>query len=536
MKSWRSVGPISRWNHSILSRNPWSYLEMGPTVSLVLPRISFLVVTLMCCGLSCAPPQDKPPPQAAQPPAATELQVMCGSSMAKPMEVLAKRFEEETKTKVSLTLGGCETLLPQLELGVPVDIFIGHSPFDALLLDKGLRQDEMVSLGAINPTVVVLKGNPKGLTGLADMGKEGIRVGLPDARYSTCGEMFEKEAQKQGLLDAIRSRTVFTARTHQELATAILTGSVDVVVVWNFIAASHPGELEAVPTGGVFPSQSVFATLVKKPLSPALAEQFLAFMGRESSRKVFVEMGYQAISAPVAAAPEKARLSLYCAAGLQKPIDALIALFKTKHPEAIFETIYGGSGTLLAQIPLNPSADLFVAADDYYMDQIEEKGLLTRAERIAVMTPALVTPAGNPKQLQRFEDLAREGLRVGLGDARAAAIGRTSEALFIRLNMWPQVQKNVVITAGTVDQLAIQVSSGGLDAAVLWDATAWQFRDRLDIVARGDESSRTGVPVGLLKSAKRIALAEAFIALATAPEAAEVLRQYGFEPAPAKTP
>lgn len=495
-----------------------------------------LIVIALMSGLGCAPSPEPSTPSENKSSASAVLQVMCGSSMAKPMEALAKRFEEETKTKVSLTLGGCEALLPQLELGVPVDIFIGHSPFDALLLDKGLRQQEIVPLGAISPTVVVPKGNPKGLASLADLGKEGVRVGLPDARYSTCGEMFEKEAQKQGLLDAIRGRTVFTARTHQELATAILTGSVDVVVVWNFIAASHPGELEAISTGGVFPAQSVFATLVKKPLSPALAEQFLAFMGRESSRKVFVEMGYQAVSAPVAAAPENVRISLYCAAGLQKPVDALIALFKSKHPEAIFETIYGGSGTLLAQIPLNPSADLFVAADDYYMDQIEEKGLLTRAERIAVMTPVLVTPTGNPKQLQRFEDLAQEGLRVGLGDARAAAIGRTSEDLLTRLNVWPQVQKNVVITAGTVDQLAIQVSSGGLDAALLWDATAWQFRDRLDIVARGDETSRTGVPIGLLKFSKQTALAEAFIALTTAPEAAEILRQCGFEPAPAKTP
>jgi len=461
---------------------------------------------------------------------------MCGSSMAKPMEVLAKRFEEETKIKVSMTLGGCEALLPQLELGAPVDIFIGHSPFDAQLLDKGLRQEKLVPLGAITPNVVVRKGNPKGLTTLADMGKEGIRVGLPDARYSTCGEIFEKEAQKQGLLDAIHSRTVFTARTHQELATAILAGSVDTVVVWNFIAASHASELETVPIGAAFAFQSVFATPVKKPLLPDLAEQFLAFLGRDESKKMFVDMGYQPVFRPVADAQPEARISLYCAAGLQKPIDALIKLFKTDHRGAIFETIYGGSGTLLAQIPLNPSADLFVAADDFYMDQVREKGLLTRSERVAIMTPVLVTLKGNPRQLQRFEDLAREGLRVGLGDARAAAIGRTSEALLTRLNVWPQVQKNVAITAGTVDQLAIQACSGSLDAAVLWDATAWQFRDRLDIVARGGEPSRTGVPIGLLKSSKETALAEAFIALATAPEAAEILRQYGFEPAPAKTP
>ena len=192
-------------------------------------RNHLLALALLAMGLSCTPSQDKP----SAPSPTPELQVMCGSSMAKPLELLAKRFEEETKIKVSLSLGGCETLLPQLELGAPVDVFIGHSPFDAQLLTKGLRQEKLVPLGGITPTVVVLKGNPKGLADLPDLGREGIRVGLPDARYSTCGEMFEKEAQNQGLLDAIHSRTVFTARTHQELATAILTGNVDAVVVWK---------------------------------------------------------------------------------------------------------------------------------------------------------------------------------------------------------------------------------------------------------------------------------------------------------------
>ena len=456
--------------------------------------------------------------------APAKLRVLCGSSMAEPMKKVVDAFERETGFGAELTLGGCEALLPQVELGAPADVFIGHAPFAGLLKEKGLRADRLVVLGALRPMLVVAKGNPKGIRGVRDLARADVRVGLPDARYSTCGEMFEAGAAKANLLDGIRARTVYTSRAHQELATTLRTGNVDAVIVWNFIAAMHREDFEVVPMELSFPSAEVFATVLKKAENVEAAGRLLDYLDTDAAKKVFVDMGYGAGDAA-------ATLRLYCAAGVQKPVDELVAVFKERHPGVAVEAVYQGSGALLAQMGLTKQGDLYVAGDEFFMDQARSKGYVAEAERMAVFTPVLATPLSNPAQLTSFKDLAKPGTRVGLGEEKIAAVGHAARVMLERLGLWADVQKNVVVTAGTVDQLAIQTASGGLDACIIWDATAWQFKDKLKVIERGDAGSQVGVPVGVLAFSEHKDLAKAFVTLATSSEARAVLQKYGFVPA-----
>jgi molybdate transport system substrate-binding protein len=211
-------------------------------------------------------------------------------------------------------------------------------------------------------------------------------------------------------------------------------------------------------------------------------------------------------------------------------VDELVDLFKSRHAGVEFEVVYQGSGTLLAQIALSKTGDLYIAGDEVFMDQAREKGLIARAQRMAVFTPVVAVPKGNPQHVASFEDLAKAGVRVGLGDEKAAAVGGASVRLLTRLGIWPGVQKNIAVTAGTVDQLAIQTSLGNLDASIIWDATAWQFKERVEVVARGDTESQVGVPIGILRFTQNEALADEFVRLATSPEAADILKKHGFQP------
>ncbi|HOZ46303.1 MAG TPA: molybdate ABC transporter substrate-binding protein [Candidatus Hydrogenedentes bacterium] len=454
---------------------------------------------------------------------ATKVRVLCGASMAEPVKKVADAFERDTGLGVELTLGGCETLFPQMELGFPADVFVGHAPFAEKLAEKGLRQPRLVILGALRPTLVVAKGNPKAIRGVADLGREGLRVGMPDARYSTCGEMFEKGAGDAGLLAAIQARTVYTSRAHQELATALLTGNVDAVIVWNFVAAMHKDALDEIPMEMDFPSASVFAAALAKPTNPDGAVAFLDYIERTESRAVFGAMGYG--TALAAVTPGK--LLVYCAGGVKKPIDELAQRFQAQCPGAEFEMMYQGSGALLAQIELAKVGDLYIAGDDFFMKTAQDKGLVTEAEQMAVFTPVLAVPKGNPAGLTGFQDLAKAGVRVGMGDEKITAVGHACRAYLDRLGIRAHVEKNVIVSGSTVDQLAVQCASGHLDAAIIWDATAWQFGDRLDVVAKGDAESSVGVPIGILAVSKNPACARAFIDMTIAPEAAAVFEKYG---------
>ncbi len=482
----------------------------------------------------------KPAKTGTSTPVEKTVRVLCGSSMSVPIQDLANEFEKKTGIHIELTLGGCETLFPQLELGAPADIFVGHSPFQDMLKKKNLRQDRLVLLGEIGPAIMVPKGNPKHITSIKDLTRDDVRVGLPDARYSTCGEFFEKTAKSLGLLDAIHKRTVYSSRTHQELATNLLSGSVDVVVVWNFIAAMHKDKVEVVPVATRFASAQVFATLVSNPQHPDAARQFLDYLDRDASKQHFADLGYRlSTSQPASPKGEKSAalsspvtLRYYCAAALQKPMQELTSMFRKQRPNVDFEMVYQGSGTLLAQIALKKEGDLYSAGDEVYMEQAAQKKLLLHAAQPVVMfTPVLAVPRDNAKNIQSVADLEKSGVRLGLGDEQAAAIGKVSRAWLTRLGAWPAIKKNVVLTAGTVTELAVQLSVHALDAAVIWNATANQFANKVRVVQRGDSQSRIGAPIGVLRFSRYPNLAQAFVDFVTSPAAAPVLRKHGFTPA-----
>ncbi|MDQ1257386.1 MAG: molybdate transport system substrate-binding protein [Candidatus Hydrogenedentes bacterium] len=458
-----------------------------------------------------------------------KVHVLCGSSMAEPVGKIAAAFERDTAIGVELTLGGCETLFPQVELGAPADVFVGHAPFADQLTEKGLRESRLVALGALRPVLVVAKGNPKNIRSLQDLGREGVRAGLPDARYSTCGEMFEKGAGDAGLLSAIQARTVYTSRAHQELATALITGNLDAVIVWNFIAAMHKDAMDEVPMEISFPSASVFATALKKTSNPEGTAKFLDYLERADSRAVFQDMGYGAAEASIA----PVKLFFYCASGIKKPADELVELFKTRYPGMDFETTYGGCGALLAQMELAKTGDLYLSGDEFFMKAATDKNLVSEAATVAVFTPVVAAPKGNPAKIASFQDLAKPGVRLGMGDEKITACGHAARVYLDRLGLRDQVEKNVVVTTATVDQLAVQCASGNLDAAIIWDGTAWQFRDRLEVVAEGSPDSGVGVLIGVLTASKNKEASRAFVDLMASPEGAAIFKKYGMVPAPA---
>jgi molybdate transport system substrate-binding protein len=212
-------------------------------------------------------------------------------------------------------------------------------------------------------------------------------------------------------------------------------------------------------------------------------------------------------------------------------MDELAEVFKSQHPGVEYQMTYQGSGALLAQIELTKTGDLYVAGDEFFMKTALDKKLVTETKQVAVFTPVLAVPKGNPATLAGFLDLAKPGIRLGMGDEKVAAVGHASRAYLERLGIRAQVEKNVIASTTTVDQLAVQCASGNLDAAIIWDSTAWQFRDKLDVVAKGDAESGVGVPIGVVSGTKNGDLARAFVDFAASQEAAPIYEKYGIVPA-----
>ena len=100
---------------------------------------------------------------------------------------------------------------------------------------------------------------------------------------------------------------------------------------------------------------------------------------------------------------------------------------------------YGGSGTLLGNLKIAQKGDLFLAADDSYLYQAREAGLVKEILPLAKMKPVLAFGQGNPKNIKSLQDLLRDDLNIGLATPDAAAVGKLTRKLLTESGIWNQV-------------------------------------------------------------------------------------------------
>lgn len=174
-----------------------------------------------------------------------ELLIHCGSSMMPAIEEIAKEYEKEYKVKVIFNTGGSETLLPNILLTKKGDIFVCHDPFSDIITEKGLMK-EYETTGYLYPVIITAKGNSKGIYTINDLARQGIRVGMTDARTSQCGKIVEEVLEKKGIKEAVKKNVVVEAKAHYDIANALALGQIDAGVVWNFIAKINENQVDAV--------------------------------------------------------------------------------------------------------------------------------------------------------------------------------------------------------------------------------------------------------------------------------------------------
>jgi molybdate transport system substrate-binding protein len=219
--------------------------------------------------------------------------VHCGNSMRAASEEVAGEFERKTGIHVDFNFGGSETLLPAILVSKKGDVFVCHDPFGAQLSEKGLLE-EQVAVGRLVPVMIVAKGNPLGIKTLADLTRPGVRVGLMDARYSTCGEMLQNVLREKDLFEAVQKNIRVETRSHNDLAVGIRTGHLDTSVVWNFIAVADAETVDMVTTGEEYPPVNVTVCMLKYAENPEAARAFLKTAASEFGLEVFKRRGYTA--------------------------------------------------------------------------------------------------------------------------------------------------------------------------------------------------------------------------------------------------
>jgi len=191
-------------------------------------------------------------------------------------------------------------------------------------------------------------------------------------------------------------------------------------------------------------------------------------------------------------------LLVFCAGGIKPPVEAVTHEYEQAFGIAV-QVQYGGSGTLLSNLRVTETGDLFLAADESYMKAARALGLLAETIPLARQRPVIAVAKGNPKHIRTLQDLRGAGVRFAMANPNAASIGRTVRDRLQQSGEWTEFAKHVTVFKPTVNDVANDVKIGSVDAGLVWDATARQYPElEFVTVPQFDQAVET-ITIGVLK-------------------------------------
>lgn len=223
-------------------------------------------------------------------------------------------------------------------------------------------------------------------------------------------------------------------------------------------------------------------------------------------------------------------LNIFVGAGLRQPMDQLARRFEDQSGHRVFID-YGGSGQLLTRIEASGRGDLFIPGSRFYIDKLEKLGKIASMHTIVQHTPVIGVNVKQAERITTFADLSKPGIRLAMGDPKAMAFGRTALAICERSGHKDAIYKNVSVFGATVKQLAMYVSQGSVDAAIIGRADAFQDRGNIVIVDIPKAYFQAEIiAAAVLQSAAHPAVAEKLGDFLASPAAVAVFQNYGFLP------
>jgi molybdate transport system substrate-binding protein len=230
---------------------------------------------------------------------------------------------------------------------------------------------------------------------------------------------------------------------------------------------------------------------------------------------------------------QKKRMLFHAGVGQRSSLNEVKQVFEARHPGLEVNFAYKGSGYFIADIERSKEGDLYMPGEEFYLLQAVQRGFITdynpETDIPAYFMVVIVTPRGNPKNIQKLEDFARPGVRVGLGNPKACAIGIWGEKTFKKAGIWDAVKKNQRHSAKCIAEAATAPQHKVVDAALVWSTTAVLYLRDLEIIPI--EPRYRGfvrLPVAVLEFAKHPELARELKKFILSDEGKGIFRSHAY--------
>ena len=216
------------------------------------------------------------------------LLIFCGAGMKDPFAEIAQAFQEETGCKVEVTYANAAQIQTQINTAQEGDFFIAGS--EAEVKPVADLVESSVPLVQHIPVIAVQTGNPLGITGPADLGKEGVRVVIGDPEATPIGKIAAQLFADFGLTDTVN--IVSNTATAPAMTTALAADECDAIIVWKENVNADQGEIVDSPEMETY-IKTIPAARLSCSADAEAADAFAEFLNSQTAQDIWVSYGYE---------------------------------------------------------------------------------------------------------------------------------------------------------------------------------------------------------------------------------------------------
>ena len=224
------------------------------------------------------------------------------------------------------------------------------------------------------------------------------------------------------------------------------------------------------------------------------------------------------------------KITVSAAISLTGALEEIQAIYEAEN-NVILSFNLGGSGSLAQQIQQGAPVDVFISANQEWMDTLEDADLIVGATRedITGNKLVLITGKDSPIDYESIDNISAEDIeQIAIGNPESVPAGMYSEQLLNKLDMW-DILKDKLVLAKDVRQVLTYVETGNVDIGFVYESDALTSNG-IKIVATAEDGLHDPViyPAAVLKDTKHEKEASDFVRFIASDVAQEILLKHGF--------
>lgn len=225
------------------------------------------------------------------------------------------------------------------------------------------------------------------------------------------------------------------------------------------------------------------------------------------------------------------RLTAFCGAASKPALEEAAKVFEEKTGVKV-DLHFSGSGTMLSRMKMSRRGDLYIPGSPDYMAKAEREGVVDpkTVKIVAYLVIAIDVQHGNPRDIRTLSDLARPGIKVGIGNPEAVCVGLYAVELLERHGLLKKVRSNIVTHAPSCSATASLLVMKKVDAIIGWRVFSKWNRHKIDaVLLRPDQVPRLAyIPAAVSAYSQDKESAQKFVDFLTSPDAKSIFDKWGY--------